>query len=124
MDDQGAQYTATTAINVLDGGKMATLLQEKWASMKALLGQGDVEGALGFFTPADRERYRTIFTGMWADLPQVVQDMANIQLIYVTEKVAKCRLRRTETYGGQAVTFTYYVYFRQDPSGAWQIEGF
>jgi uncharacterized protein YjdB len=124
MDDKGVTYTATTTVNVLSRDQLDATLQTKWASMKGALGQKDVEGALAFFAPMDRERYRTIFSAMQDDLPQIAQDIANIQLIYLIENRAKYRLRRTEVYGGQQVTLTYYVYFIQDLSGAWRIEGF
>ena len=123
-DDQGAIYTATATVSVLSRDQLDATLQTKWAGMKAALGQKDVEGALAFFAPMDRERYRTIFSAMQNDLPQIAQDLANIQLIYLIENRAKYRLRRTEVYGGQQVTLTYYVYFIQDLSGAWRIEGF
>ena len=123
-DDQGAIYTATTVVNVLPQNQLDAALQTKGAAMKAALGQQDVEGALAFFVPAERERFWTILSPLRNDLPQLVQDLGNIQLISLVDNRAKYRLRRTELYGGQSVTFTYYVYFIRDLSGAWRIEGF
>ena len=50
--------------------------------------------------------------------------MQDIELIYVIEGRAKYRLPRTQLWGGQLMTLTYYVYFVQDGSGFWTIESF
>jgi len=76
------------------------------------------------FLPSQVERHRTLFTALQAELPQIAHEMADIQLVTLTEQRAKYRLRRAELYGGQWVTLTYYLYFVQDATGAWAIEGF
>ena len=103
---------------------MDVLLKGKWNGMKAALLASDVEGALFFFAPEQRLRFRTLFMGLSAQISQIAQDMQEIQLIYLIENRAKYRLRRTQLYGGQEVTFTYYVYFIQDAAGIWHIEEF
>jgi hypothetical protein len=123
-DDKGTQYTATTTVNGLARDQMDALLRGKWAGMKAALTAGDIEGGLLFFTSWQRPRYRTLFTGLSGQLAQIVQDMQDIQLVHLVESRAKYRLRRTQLYGGQVVTLTYYVYFIQDASGRWYIEEF
>ncbi len=123
-DDKGTQYTASTTVNGLARDQMDALLRGKWAGMKAALTPGDIEGGLLFFTSSQRPRYRTLFTGLSGQLAQIVQDMQDIQLVYLVESRAKYRLRRTQLYGGQLVTLTYYVYFIQDASGRWYIEEF
>ena len=50
--------------------------------------------------------------------------MQDIEQVYVVESVAKYRIRRVQLYGGQLLTFTYYIYFTQDTSGLWSIESF
>jgi hypothetical protein len=124
IDDQGTQYTATALISVLARDQVDALLKAKWNGMKAALMAGNIEGALLFFTPEQRARFRTLFTALSAQLPQIAQDMQDIQLVYLVESRAKYRLRRTHLYGGQFVTFSYYVYFLQDAAGLWSIEGF
>ncbi len=123
-DDQGRQYTATAAINVLARGPMDAVLQEKWTALRTALRANAIDPALTFFTPPQQPRFRALFTALGEQLAQVVQDLPDIQLVYLVENRAKYRFRRTELYGGQQVTFTYYVYFVQDASGLWSIEGF
>lgn len=123
-DEQGTQYTADTAISVLGRDRMDVLLKGKWNGMKAGLVASDVEGALFFFAPEQRSRFRTLFLGLSTQIAEIGRDMQDIQLIFLIENRAKYRLRRTQLYGGQAVNFTYYVYFIQDAAGIWHIEDF
>lgn len=123
-DDQGTQYTATTSINVLDRTQVDAILQTKWSGMKAALQGNAIETALGFFLPSQRARYRTLFTLLSAQLPQIAQDMENIELVYLLERHAQYRIRRTELVGGQPTRVTYYIDFIQGADGVWRIRDF
>jgi hypothetical protein len=123
-DDQGTPYLATTTINVLPMNQTDAILQAKWSDFRAALQGGAIGTAVGYVTPARRSQYSALFTALADQLPQFAQEMQGIQLIYLLDGRAKYRLRRTELYGGQTITFTYYVYFVQDASGTWTIEGF
>lgn len=123
-DDQANQHTATAPINVLAREQMDAMLQEKWYGLRAALKANAIEVALGYFTPEQQPRFRTLLTALSDQLGQIAEDLQEIQLIYLVEHRAKYRLQRTRFYGGQQVTFTYYVYFIQDAAGFWTIEGF
>jgi len=123
-DAGGAQSTATAVVNVLAPGQMDVLLKGKWDAMKVALIRNDIEGALQFFTQEQQPRFRTLFTGLSAQIPQIAQAMQDIQLIYLIENQAKYRLPRIQFYGGQLVTITYYVYFIKDDVGFWSIRDF
>lgn len=123
-DARGDQFVVKSIIQVYDRTAIDGVLKAKWTGMKGALIRNDVEGALTYFTEGQRDRYRTLFTALSADIARIARDMQDIELIYVVENQAKYRLRRAELYGGQFVTFTYYTYFVQDGSGLWSIEGF
>jgi len=123
-DTGGIQFSVAGVVNVLAPDQMDGLLKGKWDAMKAALIRNDIEGAIQFFTPEQQPRFRTLFTALSAQIAKIVQDMQDIQLVYLIENQAKYRLRRIQPYGGQLVTMTYYVYFIQDDSGRWSIEGF
>jgi hypothetical protein len=53
--------------------------------------------------------------------PQIVEDMQDIELIYIEGSVAKYRIRKNELYGGEMLTITYYLYFIIDEDGLWKI---
>jgi hypothetical protein len=103
---------------------MDTLLQEKWTGMKAALKGSAIDTAVGFFLPSQQARYRTLFTLLSDQLAQIAQDMENIQLVYLVERDAEYRIRRTEMDGGQPVRVTYYIHFVQGADGVWRIQDF
>jgi len=57
-------------------------------------------------------------------LTPLVQDMQSIQIIYARNGIAKYRIRKSELYGGQVITLTYYIYFSKDKEGLWRIDKF
>ena len=120
-DALGITYTETAIINVLDRAAMDALLKAKWEGMKTKLANQDVEGAVSYFVSTSQERYRDIFTALSTGLPALVQNMHDIQLIYLKNNAAKYRIRKNELYGGQTLTITYYIYFEVDNSGIWRI---
>ena len=123
-DAQAAQSTVTAVVNVLDRGQTDAFLKSKWNAMRAALTTNDIEGALLFFTPPQRDRFRTLFTLVGTQIAQIAVDMQDLELIYLVEGQAKYRLPRTQMYAGQLMTLTYYVYFIQDDAGFWSIESF
>src|SRR5207249_3951474 len=88
-DEQGTHYTADTAISVLRRDQMDALLKSKWNGMKAALEASEIEGALLFFAPEQRSRFRTLLMGLRAQISQLAQDMQEIQLISLIENRAK-----------------------------------
>jgi len=92
--------------------------------MKKRLLDKDIEGALSFFLPISQQRYREIFNALGSSVIQMVQDMQNIQQVYLRQNVAKYRIRRSEMINGQSVEITYYIYFSVDAQGIWKIAYF
>jgi hypothetical protein len=123
-DAQGNSIVVRSIILVYDRAAIDAVLKAKWNGMKSALIRNDVEAALAYFTEEQRARYRTLLTVLSAQIAQIARDMQDIDLVYLVENQAKYRLRRIELYGGQLLTFSYYVYFVQDGSGFWSVEGF
>jgi len=123
-DVQGNSIVVRSIILVYDRAAIDVVLKAKWNGMKSALIRNDVEAALAYFTEEQRGRYRTLFTALSAQIAQIARDMQDIDIVYLVENQAKYRLRRIELYGGQLLTFSYYVYFVQDGSGFWSVEGF
>ena len=80
----------------------------------------DVEKAGSYFADWTKERYTGIFSALEDRLPQIAQEMQNIGMIYLIDRVAKYRIRRTEGAG----EITYYIYFVRDENGLWKIQQF
>lgn len=123
-DSIGGTYTETTVINVLSKDEMDTLLKGKWTGMKEALENGDIEGALSYFAEDYQQLYRNLFTNLSAQMPQVAQDMAEIQLVSVKDNTAKYRIKKDKSYADQTITVTYHIYFAKDASGMWKIVRF
>ena len=123
-DVDGNQLIVRSIVEGHDRAGIDQMLTAKWNAMKAALIRDDLDAALAQFSEAQRDRYRTLFTVLRPQMPQIARDMLDLELIYVTDSRAKYRIRRLETFGGRQVTFTYFIYFAQDGSGLWSIESF
>jgi hypothetical protein len=120
-DDAGNLYNHTIALQVVDRTTLDTVLRGRWDGMKQALASRDIPTAVSFFTDETKELYQEAFTVLSNQLPQLVQEMQDIQLIWTGDQAAKYRIRRTELYGGQMRTITYYIYFHTDNDGLWKI---
>jgi hypothetical protein len=123
-DTQGVTYSDTIAIVVLNASDLDALLKAKWNAMKIALANQDVNGALNYYTEESQELYNELFTTLNAQLPQIVQEMQDIQLIYAKDNTAKYRIRASEVHAGQTYEITYYIYFVVDENGIWKIHKF
>jgi hypothetical protein len=109
---------------VYDRDQLDALLQGKWNAMKSRLAAGDIDGAVEYFGKATADDYRAIFTALENQLPQFVQDMQAIEMIYAGQGFAKYRIKRNEVIQGQTYSITYNIYFSTDGNGAWKIDRF
>ncbi|MEW6108581.1 MAG: carboxypeptidase regulatory-like domain-containing protein [Nitrospirota bacterium] len=114
-------YQDTIAIIVLNKNQLDALLKGKWEGMKTALANQDVAQALNYHSEESKQLYADIYTAFYDQLPQHVQEMQDIQLIYGKSNTAKYRLRENEMYGGNPETVTYYLYFVIDKDGVWKI---
>lgn len=120
-DIEGREYSDSIMIVVLNRQEVDTLLRQKWERMKNALGNKNVEGAVKDFSTVTQQLYREIYTTLMETLPMIAQQMQEIELIYVKNNTAKYRLKKTEMYGLNMYTLTYYIYFTRDKHGVWRI---
>jgi Glucodextranase, domain B len=120
-DEDGNQYTHTLALLVRERTVLDTALRAKWDGMKQALANQNTPAAVNFFSDETKGLYQEIFTLLSPQLPQLVQEMQNIELVWAEDQTAQYRIRRHEQYGGQPLTVTYYIYFRVDGDGLWKI---
>jgi Tfp pilus assembly protein PilX len=117
----GNVYEDTITITVMNKEQLDRLLKAKWEGMKEDLINGETSDALDYFTQDSHQLYSDIFSALGTQLPQIIQPMQDIQLIYAESNAAKYRIRRNEQYGGQTLDITYYIYFTVDSDGMWKI---
>ncbi|MBU0910426.1 MAG: fibronectin type III domain-containing protein, partial [Proteobacteria bacterium] len=123
-DSASTVYTDSAAILVMDKDALDGLLKGKWNGMKTALAAGNIEGGIQYFVNLSKDRYRQIFTALADKLPQTVQAMEEIEMIYYADGIAKYRINRTHDIDGAPVTITYYIYFERDRNGLFKIYQF
>ncbi len=93
------------------------LVIQVWSSMTNKLRSGDIEGALDYFVPQSRDRYRQIFTKMGAT---PVTSILEIRFKTSYGPIVECLAIRQEKEG----KFAYPVSFVKEDSGDLKIFGF
>jgi len=123
-DNKGYTYTDTISITVFSKQEIDGILKKRWEDMKVALLRKDVEGAVQCFLEHGRDRHGQIFTLLIDDLPRIVSDMKDIEMIYLENGIAKYRIRRDHIIDGRTVQITYYIYFGRGADGIWRIDKF
>jgi hypothetical protein len=123
-DVQGNTYTDTIVITVLNKAQINALLKGKWEGMKGSLSNQNIEEGLRYFLESSKETYRQAFNIIINELPQIISDMQDIEMIYLKDNVSKYRINRIHDIDGTFQTITYYIYFMKDINGIWRIDRF
>lgn len=115
----------TVIVNVLDIASTDAHFKQKWNGIKDKLSSQDVEGALSYIiNNGAQAKYRIVFQQLLPQLPTIAANMKDVTLDYVNSDVAEYRISRTENVNGQMTEITYFIYFRKDENGVWQLESF
>lgn len=119
----GQTYSDTVTVTVVSKNQLETLLQGKWGEMKAKIASLDVEGAVMHFATVLQQEYREAFTEVGTALPALNNEMNPIELVYVSDGLAKCRMFRTEEVLGQMQPIEFVVYYIME-NGIWKLRDF
>jgi hypothetical protein len=118
----GNFYQDTVSIPVMNATQMDNLLRGKWEGMRTALANQHFDTAVNYFIEETKPHYHDIFIALDAQMPQIAEDMEDIQRIYVRGNGAKYRIRKDESYDGQMIAITHYIYFSVDNDGLWKID--
>jgi hypothetical protein len=121
IGSNGNVYQDTIAVTVMNRTELDNMLKGKWQGMNTALSNQDIDKASTYYSEETKQIYNDLFNALFAQLPQISQEMQEIQLIYLKNNTAKYRMRQNELYGGQTITLTYYIYFVLDKDGVWKI---
>jgi PKD repeat protein len=116
-DNQGNVYSDTMAITLLSKTEMDTLLRAKWEGMKQAMANKDIEKALGYFIDRSKEMFRYNFELMKDLLPTIVQDMGEIEMVEVQNRVAEYEMLAVQ----DGIESSFYIKFVKDFDGIWKI---
>jgi len=117
---EGVTYTDTVAVVVVDAAQINALLQQKWAEMRTRLGNGDIPGALDYFTEGTRPIFEYNFNLLADHLDEIIAGMQTITLVKIQDETAEYNLIGEQ--GGQ--TLSFYLLFMQTADGTWRIVNF
>jgi YVTN family beta-propeller protein len=112
----GGTAMASVTVKMLD-----SLLRGVWNRMKTAMLAGNVNQVVAQFSDQTHDQYSQIFTAIADQLPQIAQEMKEIEPVYFEEFGAKFRIKRTEEIEGVTYDITYYIYFVQEEDGSWKI---
>lgn len=121
---EGGVCSDRVAVLVHDREEFDALLKAKWEGMKAGLKFGNIENSITYFTGYSKDRYRRIFNSLSVNLPQIITDMQDVELVSVINNRAKYRVVRQQLIDGNNKNIAYYIYFIKDHNGIWTIEKF
>ncbi len=119
----GQTYTDSATVTVVPRYKLETLLKAKWERMKERIAAIDVNGSLGIIANRPQAKYQEFFTALGTQLPLLNDYLTDIELIYMSDGNAKCRLYRDKTIMGQVHKIEYVIYFVLE-NGIWKLYQF
>jgi len=122
IDAQGAVFTASTVVDVLDRAAIDARLQVRWTSLRDALSRSDVAGAVAMFASASRDAYQdqlTALAGAGA-LGQIAADLGPITPVRVLDKAAEYELRAVQ----RGTVYSFHVLFVVDTDGVWRLRVF
>ncbi|MBN2569529.1 MAG: hypothetical protein JXB42_08895 [Deltaproteobacteria bacterium] len=119
-DAENNTYTNTVAIQALDEAELDALLRAKWEGMRQALAQNNIDIATSYFADSKKDAYRKIFNALSAKLPQISQELGDIQFIRMMYNSAEYDIRTTRNGN----VYSCYLLFVKDENGLWKIRSF
>jgi hypothetical protein len=119
-DPQGNTYTDTVTVTVLTKAEFDALLQARWEGMRDALANNDVNKALSYFDDSSRNGYRELFFALSGYLPQIAQELADIQFIRMVGTSAEYDIRTIR----DGREYSFYLLLVKDKNGLWKISSF
>lgn len=111
---------ASVIIQAYDRATLEALLQARWQAMKDALRLGDVGAAVQFISDESRERYRTAFETMAADLPQIESILTSLTFVRAWGPEVTFQMQRSD----DGVQKSFEVRFGVDGDGVWRLRAF
>lgn len=120
VDNQGNSYSSAITLTVYSKEEITALLRRKWEGMRDALKNGDVEGAVAYFTERSKDRYRMVFEALRDQLPQIVDTFTEFNIRKLYENYAEYVVVANE--GGKL--YAYPGMLQKDGSGIWKFKDF
>lgn len=99
-------------------------LKTRWEKMKAALAQGNTAQALVNFTEQEARVQEQIFQALGSRALTMIEQMQDIERVYLEGDQAQYRIRRNELVDGAERPITYYIQFVRNEDGFWKIDSY
>lgn len=112
-DSNSNNYTGEFGFTGMTWTDADGMLKQLWTEFKESIVNNDAENALSMIIHETRGRYKEQFLMAGADLSDFFSAIGDIQLITLSDNVAKARVYRDDV--------THYIWFARDIYGLWKI---
>ncbi len=112
-DSKSNNYTGEFGFTGMTWTDADGMLKQLWSEFKDYIVSNNIEDALSMIIPETRGRYKEQFLMAGADLSDFFSTIGDIQLVTLSDNVAKARLYRDDV--------THYIWFARDVYGLWKI---
>jgi glucodextranase-like protein len=117
ISDNVNTYTVTRTIVVQSVADLDQLVRASFNGMLECLRASDLDGAMQFFTPAARVKYRPVFEQLAGSLATVPDQIGTIVDGFLTGELAEYLLVQNRPTGKQG----FLIYLQKGPDGVWRI---
>lgn len=115
-DSSGNKYTGEFGFTGIARNDADGMLKKIWNEFKVYMENNNTEIALSMIIPETRGMYEEQFLHAGAGLPDFFGRLGDIQLVTLSDNVAKARLYHEDV--------THYIWFARDIYGMWKIHKF
>jgi YVTN family beta-propeller protein len=102
----GGTSTANVTVKMLDAH-----LRTIWNGMKTAMISGNIDLAASYFSEKTREAYKEVYTSLVTQLPQIAQEIGEIEFLFFKENMAIYRIKRNDIIQGEEQEISYRIYF-------------
>ncbi|ROZ75833.1 hypothetical protein EEB15_14860 [Ramlibacter sp. WS9] len=117
-DQQGNSTIVSKAILVQDVTAVDAMLRAIFSGMLERLANRDIEGGLAFVHGNSRERFRTLFQTLGANLPSIIPKLGVLGEGRISADLAEYVISRATPSGERS----FFIYFVRSDDGIWRIE--
>jgi hypothetical protein len=82
-----------------------------WNEMKTAMLAGNVDLAASYFCEETREAYKAVYTDISTQLPQIAQEMGEMEFLAYKENMAIFRIKRNDIIQGEEQEISYRIFF-------------
>lgn len=100
--------------------EMGNIFKIIWNRMRAALKRGDINSAVSYYDDFSKDAYKEMFTALSSLLPQIAQELGDMQFIRIMKNSAECDIRTIRN----GKNYSFHLLFVKGEDGIWRIRSF